>query len=168
MGATWSFIPSISSKWFPSSVEHFRLYLMYELGGRAKAMVVTGSRLAAVKYKLAFDRYIDDQGYTGIRSLVAFSGTVDDPDDPGSSYTEVAMNDGLAESELPETFERGRLPGSSGRGEVPDGLRSALAADHVRGEAPSRCSGGSDPLKAQPHRARQVAHLRPRFRERGR
>ena len=87
-------------------VEHFRLYVMYELGGRAKAMVVTGSRLAAVRYKLAFDRYIEDQGYTGIRSLVAFSGTVDDPDDPGSSYTEVAMNDGLAESELPETFER--------------------------------------------------------------
>ena len=87
-------------------VEHFRLYVMHELGGRAKAMVVTGSRLAAVKYKLAFDRYIRDQGYTGIRSLVAFSGTVEDPDDPGSSYTEVLMNDGLAESELPETFER--------------------------------------------------------------
>ena len=87
-------------------VEHFRLYVMHELGGRAKAMVVTGSRLAAVKYKLAFDRYIDDQDYTGIRSLVAFSGTVEDPDDPGSSYTEVSMNDGLAESELPETFER--------------------------------------------------------------
>ena len=87
-------------------VEHFRLCVMYELGGRAKAMVVTGSRLVAVKYKLAFDRYIDDQGYTGIRSLVAFSGTVEDPDDPGSSYTEVAMNDGLPETELPETFER--------------------------------------------------------------
>ena len=87
-------------------VEHFRLYVMHELGGRAKAMVVTGSRLAAVKYKLAFDRYIKEQGYTGIRSLVAFSGTVEDPDDPGSSYTEVSMNDGLAESELPETFER--------------------------------------------------------------
>ena len=87
-------------------VEHFRLYVMYELGGRAKAMVVTGSRLAAVKYKLAFDRYIDYRGYTDIRSLVAFSGTVEDPDDPGSSYTEVAMNGGLAESELPEAFER--------------------------------------------------------------
>ena len=87
-------------------VEHFRLYVKHELGGRAKAMVVTGARLVAVKYKLAFDRYIDDQGYTGIRSLVAFSGTVEDPDDPGSSYTEVAMNDGLAETELPETFER--------------------------------------------------------------
>lgn len=87
-------------------VEHFRLYVMNELGGRAKAMVVTGSRLAAVKYKLAFDRYIKDNGYMGFRSLVAFSGTVEDPDDPGSAYTEVAMNDGLSESELPETFER--------------------------------------------------------------
>jgi len=87
-------------------VEHFRLYVMSEMGGRAKAMVVTGSRLAAVKYKQAFDRYIKDNGYGGIRSLVAFSGSVEDPDDPGSAYTEVAMNDGLSESELPETFER--------------------------------------------------------------
>lgn len=87
-------------------VEHFRLYVMHELGGRAKAMVVTGSRLAAVKYKLAFDHYIKANGYTGIRSLVAFSGTVEDPENPGASWTEVSMNDGLAESELPETFER--------------------------------------------------------------
>lgn len=87
-------------------VEHFRLYVMSEMGGRAKAMVVTGSRLAAVKYKQAFDRYVKENGYSGIRSLVAFSGTVEDPDDPGSAYTEVAMNDGLAESELPEAFER--------------------------------------------------------------
>ncbi|MYF40194.1 MAG: type I restriction endonuclease subunit R, partial [Rhodothermaceae bacterium] len=87
-------------------VEHFRLNVMHELGGRAKAMVVTGSRLAAVRYKLAFDRYIAYRGYAGIRSLVAFSGTVEDPKDPGSSYTEVAMNDGLSELELPETFQR--------------------------------------------------------------
>ena len=87
-------------------VEHFRLYVMHELGGRAKAMVVTGSRLAAVKYKLAFDRYIKEQGYTGIRSLVAFSGTIEDLESPGSSYTEVAMNNGIAETELPETFTR--------------------------------------------------------------
>jgi type I restriction enzyme R subunit len=87
-------------------VEHFRQYVMNEMGGRAKAMVVTGSRLSAVKYKLAFDSYIKDNGYEGIRSLVAFSGSVEDPEDPGSAYTEVAMNDGLAESELPETFER--------------------------------------------------------------
>ena len=85
-------------------VEHFRLYVMHEIGGRAKAMVVTGSRLAAVRYKLAFDRYIREQGYIGIRALVAFSGTVEDPDLPGAAYTEVSMNNGLAESELPGAF----------------------------------------------------------------
>ena len=88
-------------------IEHFRLHVMHELGGQARAMVVTGSRLAAVKYKLAFDRYIKAKGYSDIRSLVAFSGTVEDPDAPGSSWSEVGMNDGLAESELPEAFECG-------------------------------------------------------------
>jgi type I restriction enzyme, R subunit len=85
-------------------IEHFRLKVMHELGGRAKAMVVTGSRLSAVKYKQAFDRYIKERGYQGIRALVAFSGTVEDPDDPGSNFTEVGMNDGLPERELPERF----------------------------------------------------------------
>ena len=86
-------------------VEHFRSNVMHEIGGRAKAMVVTGSRLEAVRYKLAFDRYIADRGYTGIRSLVAFSGTVEDPALPDSAYTEVGMNNGLPESELPEAFD---------------------------------------------------------------
>ena len=85
-------------------IEHFRLKVMHELGGRAKAMVVTGSRLSAVKYKQGFDRYIKDKRYTGIRALVAFSGKVEDPDQPGSAFTEVAMNDGLPERELPERF----------------------------------------------------------------
>ncbi len=85
-------------------IEHFRLRVMHELGGRAKAMVVTGSRLSAVRYKQAFDRYIRDNGYQGIRALVAFSGTVEDPADPGSAFTEVGMNDGLSERELPERF----------------------------------------------------------------
>ncbi len=85
-------------------IEHFRLKVMHELGGRAKAMVVTGSRLSAVKYKKAFDRYIRDKGYHGIRALVAFSGTVEDEEVPGSAYTEVRMNNGLPERELPERF----------------------------------------------------------------
>jgi type I restriction enzyme R subunit len=85
-------------------IEHFRLKVMHELGGRAKAMVVTASRLSAVKYKQAFDRYIKDKGYTGIRALVAFSGTIEDPDQPGSAFTEVGMNNGLPERELPERF----------------------------------------------------------------
>ena len=85
-------------------IEHFRLKVMHELGGRAKAMVVTASRLSAVKYKKAFDSYIKTKGYTGIRALVAFSGTVEDPDLPGSAFTEVSMNNGLPERELPERF----------------------------------------------------------------
>ncbi len=70
-------------------------------------MVVTGSRLEAVKYKLAFDKYVRENGYSGIRALVAFSGTVEDPDLPGESFTEVAMNDGLSERALPEAFDEG-------------------------------------------------------------
>jgi type I restriction enzyme R subunit len=58
-----------------------------------------------VRYKLAFDRYIAERGYTGIKSLVAFSGTVEDPAIPESAYTEVGMNNGLPEAELPETFD---------------------------------------------------------------
>ena len=85
-------------------IEHFRLKVLHELGGRAKAMVVTSSRLSAVKFKKAFDRYIQTKGYTGIRALVAFSGTVEDPDVPGATFTEVGMNDGIPERELPERF----------------------------------------------------------------
>ena len=86
-------------------VEHFRTFSMHKIGGKAKAMVVTESRLAAVRYKNAFDAYIREQGYTDVNSLVAFSGSVVDEKLPGSPpYTEVAMNGGIKESELPEHF----------------------------------------------------------------
>ncbi|MFB4203228.1 type I restriction endonuclease subunit R [Arhodomonas sp. KWT2] len=85
-------------------VEHFRHNTRHRIGGRAKAMVVTASRLHAVRYKQAFDKYIQDHRITGIRSLVAFSGSVTDPDFPGQSYTEVGMNDGIKETELPDRF----------------------------------------------------------------
>ena len=84
-------------------VEHFRTHVRHKIGQRAKAMVVTESRLHAVRYKLAFDAYIASQGYTDVKSLVAFSGTVEDPDFKDKTYTEVGMN-GVAERELPETF----------------------------------------------------------------
>jgi type I restriction enzyme R subunit len=85
-------------------VEHFRHFTMHKIGGRAKAMVVTSSRLHAVKYKKAFDKYIKEKGYKGIKTLVAFSGTVIDPDIPDMEYTEVSMNNGIREKELPERF----------------------------------------------------------------
>ena len=72
-------------------------------------MVVAASRLHAVKYKLAFDAYIADKGYRNIKTLVAFSGTVTDPDLPGVEYSEVGMNvddkgKPIKEKELPERF----------------------------------------------------------------
>jgi type I restriction enzyme R subunit len=85
-------------------IEHFRHFTMHKIGGKAKAMVVTSSRLHAVKYKQAFDKYIAEKGYTGIKTLVAFSGTVIDPDVPGVEYTETGMNKGIREKELPERF----------------------------------------------------------------
>ena len=84
-------------------VEHFQAVTRHRIGGRAKAMVVTGSRLEAVRYKQSFDRYVRGKGYA-IRSLVAFSGAVEDDRLPGVTYTEEQMNDGVREKELPERF----------------------------------------------------------------
>ncbi len=84
-------------------VEHFNAVTRHKIGGRAKAMVVTGSRLEAVKYKRGFDKYIRKKGYP-IKTLVAFSGTVIDDKLPGVTYTEEGMNDGIREKELPERF----------------------------------------------------------------
>lgn len=86
-------------------VEHFRASVQHKIGGRAKAMVVTDSRLHAVRYKLAFDEYLKEKNYTDIKTLVAFSGTVEDPECPGKKYTEVGMNGGISERELPEKFD---------------------------------------------------------------
>ncbi|MCP5230214.1 type I restriction endonuclease [Accumulibacter sp.] len=86
-------------------VEHFQCFTRHKIGGHAKAMVVTGSRLEAVRYKQEFDRYIQEKGYP-IKSLVAFSGTVEDDKLPEKSYTEVEMNGGLKEKELPDTFAK--------------------------------------------------------------
>lgn len=85
-------------------VEHFRAFTRHRIGGKAKAMVVTSSRLHAVRYKRAFDAYVRAKGYNDIHALVAFSGTVLDPEAGGASFTESQMNNGLAESELPERF----------------------------------------------------------------
>ena len=93
-------------------IEHFRTTVSHLLGGRAKGMVVTGSRLQAVKYKLAFDAYIKDKGYEDIKTLVAFSGVVIDPEDEHKTqYTEPSLNKDpvtgkpIEEGELPKQFE---------------------------------------------------------------
>ena len=69
-------------------VEHFAAQVASEIGERAKAMIVTRSRLHAVRTKLALDQYLADKGHP-YKALVAFSGTVKDR---GASYTESGMN----------------------------------------------------------------------------
>lgn len=82
-------------------VEHFRERTQHKLDGHAKAMLVTSSRLHAVRYKLAMDEYIKRRRYKDMETLVAFSGKVEDGND--TSYTESNMN-GFSENELPDKF----------------------------------------------------------------
>jgi type I restriction enzyme R subunit len=70
-------------------VEHFRAHTRRKIAGRGKAMVVTSSRLHAVRYKLAIDKYLLEHGYIDTKALVAFSGTVDDG---GIDFSEPGMN----------------------------------------------------------------------------
>lgn len=85
-------------------VEHFRTTVMQELGGQAKAMVITASRQAAVKYCQAFKDYCERKGYSGIHALVAFSGKVKLPDDD-TEYSEQSIN-GIPEDRLTKEFDK--------------------------------------------------------------
>ncbi|NBC86031.1 MAG: type I restriction endonuclease subunit R, partial [Bacteroidetes bacterium] len=82
-------------------VEHFADRVASRVGGRAKAMIVTRSRLHAVRFKLAFDRYLKEEGYP-YKALVAFSGTVQDK---GMEHTERSMN-GFPDSRTAHEFDR--------------------------------------------------------------
>ena len=97
--------PSVISQKVEIIIEHFQSVTRHKIGGYAKAMVVTGSREAAVRYKLAFDEYIAEKGYEGIKSLVAFSGKVILPEQTEKEYSEPGMNGGIKETELPEQFD---------------------------------------------------------------
>ena len=87
-------------------VEHFREYVAPLLHGKAKAMVVVGSRVEAVRWQLAIDKYIETWGYK-MRTLVAFSGEVNDPDSGPDGFTENshALNPGLKGRDIREAFK---------------------------------------------------------------
>lgn len=73
-------------------VETFREVTQKAIGGKGKMMVVTSSRLAAVRYFHEVQHYIEQQGYDEMQVMIAFSGTVIDPEVPGVEYTESNMN----------------------------------------------------------------------------
>ncbi|MTI17463.1 type I restriction endonuclease subunit R [Rhodobacteraceae bacterium RKSG542] len=93
-------------------VEHFKDNVMGLLGGQAKAMVVTSSRKEAVRFKLAFDKYIRAKKYDKIHAMAAFSGEVEFTDkDPnsdgliGEKFTEINMNPGLKGRDMRKAFD---------------------------------------------------------------
>ncbi len=82
-------------------IEHFRRHVAHDLGGKAKAMIVTQSREHALRYWQQLTRYIEEKGYSDLKALVAFSG---DLNIDGNVWTEATAN-GFAETELPTRFE---------------------------------------------------------------
>jgi len=93
-------------------VEHFKANVSGLLGGQAKAMVVTSSRKEAVRYKLAFDKYITENGYDKVHAMVAFSGEVEfatsDPNAEGllgEKFTEINMNPNLKGRDMRKAFD---------------------------------------------------------------
>jgi type I restriction enzyme R subunit len=82
-------------------IEHFRTHTATKIGSNAKAMVVTSSRLHAVRYKQVIDAYIKKKSYHGLAALVAFSGKV--IDEKGLPWTEASMN-GFSEARTAQEF----------------------------------------------------------------
>lgn len=87
-------------------VEHFREFVAPLLAGKAKAMVVVGSRLEAVRWQLAIEHYIKDHGYP-MGTLVAFSGEVNDKESGPDGFTEnsPALNPKLKGRDIREAFK---------------------------------------------------------------
>ena len=93
-------------------VEHFKDNVMGLLDGQAKAMVVTSSRKEAVRYKLAFDKYLTESKYSSIAVMIAFSGEVEfNQNDPnstallGEKFNEKGMNPGLKGRDMRKAFD---------------------------------------------------------------
>ncbi len=87
-------------------VEHYRTNVQPLLDGKAKAMVVTGSRLEAVRWQIAITKYIKEQGYD-LGTLVAFSGEVEDKESGPDPFTEPSkeLNPGLNGRDIREAFK---------------------------------------------------------------
>jgi type I restriction enzyme R subunit len=86
-------------------VEHFRQFVAPLLSGKAKAMVVTASRVEVVRWKLAIEKYIKERSYP-IRTLVAFSGEVDDVESGLEPFTErsLTLNQNLRGRDIRDAF----------------------------------------------------------------
>jgi type I restriction enzyme R subunit len=82
-------------------LDHFANQVMHRINNKAKAMIVTRSRMHAVHYKQIVDQFIKERKYP-FKALVAFSGTVSDH---GMKLTEASMN-GIPETQTAATFKQ--------------------------------------------------------------
>ena len=87
-------------------VEHYRETVAPLLDGKAKAMVVVSSRLEAVRWQLAINKYIKDKGYP-LTTVVAFSGEVDDKESGPEPFKEMSkeLNPNLKGRDIREAFK---------------------------------------------------------------
>jgi type I restriction enzyme, R subunit len=87
-------------------VEHFREFIAPLLNGKAKAMIVTASRIEAVRWKIAVEKYIVEQGYK-IGTVVGFSGEVSDPESGPDPFSErsIILNPNLKGRDIREAFK---------------------------------------------------------------
>ena len=86
-------------------IEHFLSRVQEQLNGEAKAMVVTSSRKEAVRYKLAFDKYVQEKGVRRLQAMVAFSGEVDDKESGPDPFTERNLNPNLNGRDMRKAFD---------------------------------------------------------------
>ncbi|MER8419894.1 type I restriction endonuclease [Mesorhizobium sp. M1329] len=87
-------------------VEHYRSLVQPLLDGKAKAMVVVGSRLEAVRWQIAIQKYLREKGYK-FGALVAFSGEVNDRESGPDPFSETSkeLNPGLNGRDIREAFK---------------------------------------------------------------
>ncbi len=87
-------------------IEHYRILVAPLIGGKAKAMVVVGSRIEAVRWQLAIDKYIQEKGYD-IKTIVAFSGEVNDKESGPDPFKETSpeLNPNLKGRDIREAFK---------------------------------------------------------------
>jgi type I restriction enzyme R subunit len=144
-------------------VEHFRTHVKHKIGGRAKAMVVTDGRLHAVRYKQAFDKYILEKGYTDVRTLVAFSGIVEDPDAKGEDLHGGRHERGYQGERAPGALRQSRISSAARSREISNRVRSTSLAHNVCGQEAYRLTGRADALSLEPNLPWQRGHLHSRF-----
>ena len=146
-------------------VDHFRDQVLAQgkIGGAARAMVVTNGIERAIQYYHAISDYLAERK-SRYQALVAFSG---EHEYGGAKLSEASLN-GLPSAQIADPVPGGSLPLPGVRGQVPDRLRRAAAAHHVRGQDAVRHQGGADPVAPQSGAPQEARRVRARLFERRR